>query len=94
MNYKEASKKLMEMQRSNEILFRMAISHLMDVGIRHLTDENVESTCAEIMKQDDSHSFMTNEFQCEIVRTAAEIAKIEHTLVLSYVAKNVKYDVA
>ena len=36
---------------------------------------------------------MTNEFQCEIVRTAAEIAKIEHTLVLAYIAKNVKYDV-
>ena len=45
------------------------------------------------MKQDDSHSFMTNEFQCEIVRTAAEIAKIEHTIVLAYIAKNVKYDV-
>ena len=81
------------MRRSNEMIFRMAISHLMDVGIRHLTDENVEYTCAEIMKQDDSQSFMTNEFQCEIVRTVAEIAKIEHTLVLAYIAKNVKYDV-
>ena len=93
MNYKEAAKKLDEMRRSNEMIFRMAISHLMDVGIRHLTDENVEYTCAEIMKQDDSQSFMTNEFQCEIVRTVAEIAKIEHTLVLAYIAKNVKYDV-
>ncbi|SFY11427.1 hypothetical protein [Ruminococcus sp. XPD3002] len=93
MNYKEAAKKLDEMRRSNEMIFRMAISHLMDVGIRHLDDENVESTCTEIMKQDDSHSFMTNEFQCEIVRNAAEIAKIEHTLVLAYIAKNVKYDV-
>lgn len=94
MSYKEASKVLREMQRSNEILFRMAISHLMDVGIRHLTDENVEYTCKEIMKQDDSNSFMTNEFQCEIVRNAAKIAKIEHTLVLAYIAKNIKYDVA
>lgn len=93
MNYKEASKALAEMQRSNEIIFRMAISHLMDVGIRHLTDENVEYTCTEIMKQDDSNSFMTNEFQCAIVRAAAKIAKIEHTLVLAYIAKNVKYDV-
>ena len=58
MSYKEASKVLREMQRSNEILFRMAISHLMDVGIRHLTDENVEYTCKEIMKQDDSNSFI------------------------------------
>ena len=93
MNYKEAAKKLDKMRRSNEMIFRMAISHLMDVGIRHLDGESVEEACTEIMKQDDSHSFASNEFLCEIVRTAAEIAKIEHTLVLAYLAKNVKYDV-
>ena len=93
MNYKEAAKKLDEMRRSNEMIFRMAISHLMDVGIRHLDGESVEEACTEIMKQDDSHSFASNEFLREIVRTAAEIAKIEHTLVLAYIAKNVKYDV-
>lgn len=94
MNYKEASKRLMEMQRSDETVFRMAISHLMDVGIRNLTDEKVEETCSEIMTQDDTHALMSNEFLCEIVRTAAEIAKIEHTLVLTYIAKNVKYYIA
>ena len=93
MNYKEAVKELDKLRRKDEVMFRMAISHLMDVGIRHLTNEKVEHTCAEIMKQDDSHSFASNEFLCEIVRTAAEIAKIEHTLVLAYIAKNVKYDV-
>ena len=94
MNYKEAAKILREMQISNEVIFRMAVSHLMDVGIRHLTDENVKYTCEKIMEQDDSRSFMTNEFQCEIVRTAAKIAKIDHTYVLSYIAKNIEYDVA
>lgn len=94
MNYKEASQMLSEMQRSNEVLFRMAISHLMDVGIRHLTDKNVEYTCKEIMKQDDHNSVLTNEFQCEIVRMAAKIATIEHTLVLAYISLNVKYDVS
>lgn len=94
MNYKEAAKILREMQSNNEVIFRMAVSHLMDVGIRHLTDENVEYTCEKIMEQDDSKAFMTNEFQCEIVRTAAKIAKIDHTYVLSYIAKNIEYDVA
>ena len=94
MNYKEAAKILREMQSNNELIFRMAVSHLMDVGIRHLTDENVEYTCEKIMEQDDSKAFMTNEFQCEIVRTAAKIAKIDHTYVLSYIAKNIEYDVA
>ena len=94
MNYKEAAKILRKMQSNNELIFRMAVSHLMDVGIRHLTDENVEYTCEKIMEQDDSKAFMTNEFQCEIVRTAAKIAKIDHTYVLSYIAKNIEYDVA
>ena len=71
----------------------MAVSHLMDVGIRPLTDENVEYTCEKIMEQDDSKAFMTNEFQCEIVRTAAKIAKIDHTYVLSYIAKNIEYNI-
>ena len=93
MNYKEAVKELDKMRRSNEVMFRMAISHLMDVGIRHLTDENVEYTCQEIMKEDDSNSFMTNEFSCAIVRASAKLAKIDHTYLLAYIAKNVKYDV-
>ena len=93
MDYKEAAKELRQMQQSNEIMFRLGISHLMDVGIRHLTDENVEYTCKKIMEQDDSKSMMSNEFQCEIVRTAARIAKIQHTYVLHYITKHIVYDV-
>lgn len=93
MNYMESKKKLDELRRKNEILFRMAISHLMDTGIRHFTEESVARTCAEIMKQDDSHSIMTNEFQCELVKTAAEIAKLDHIHVLTYIGREIYYDV-
>ena len=42
-NYTESKKKIESIRnRCGEIMFRMAISHLMDVGIRHLTEENVE----------------------------------------------------
>lgn len=93
MNYMESKKKLDELRSKNEILFRMAISHLMDTGIRHFTEESVARTCAEIMKQDDSHSIMTNEFQCELVKTAAEIAKLDHIHVLTYIGREVYWDV-
>ena len=93
MNYMESKKKLDELRRKNEILFRMAISYLMDTGIQHFTEENVTRTCAEIMKQDDSHSIMTNEFQCELVKTAAEIAKLDHIHVLTYIGREVYWDV-
>ena len=40
MDYLESKKKLDEIRnRNHEVVFRMAISHLMDVGIRHLDGE-------------------------------------------------------
>ena len=93
MNYTESKQKLDNLRRMNEMLFRMAISHLMDVGIRHLTDENIEKTCVDIMKEDDSHSFMTNKFQCDLVMMAGTLAKIDHIHLLNYISKEMYYHV-
>lgn len=93
MSYKESEKHINEIRRRDEMMFRMAVSHLMDVGIRHLTDENVKATCESIMREDDSNSFMTNEYKCELVRMAAELAKLNHIHLLVYISQNVEYDV-
>jgi hypothetical protein len=93
MSYKESKKQLDILRRKDEMMFRMAISHLMDVGIRHLTEENIESTCKEIMKEDDSKAFMTNEFKCALIRMAGELAKIDHIHLLVYISKEIYYDV-
>ena len=71
----------------------MAIPHLMDVGIRHLDEKNIERTCKAIQKEDDSRSFMTNDFKCDLVRMAGELAKIEHIHLLVYIQREVAYDV-
>ena len=92
-NYVESKKKIEAIRSKDEVMFRMAISHLMDVGIRHLTEENITECCAEIMKQDDSRSFMTNEFQCELVKMAGELAQIDHIHLLVYISREVYYDV-
>lgn len=93
-NYMESKKQIEAIRnKSGEIVFRMAISHLMDVGIRHLTEETVEDTCKEIMQQDDSKSFMTKEFQCNLVRIAYELAQISHTDLLVYIQREVVYDI-
>lgn len=93
-NYAESKQKIESVRnKCGEIMFRMAISHLMDVGIRHLTEENVEETCKEIMKKDDSKAFMTNEFSCNLVRMAYELAQIPHTDLLVYIQREVVYDV-
>lgn len=92
-NYNETKKKLNKLRNQNELMFRMAISHLMDVGFRHLTEENIEETCNAIMKEDDSRSFMTNQYKCNLVKAAGEIAKLDHIHVLTYISREVTYDV-
>ena len=93
MKYAETKKKIDAIRNKNEVMFRMAISHLMDVGIRHLTEENIAETCDEIMKEDDSRSFMTNGYKCELIKTAGELAKLDHIHVLTYISHEVTYDV-
>ena len=76
-----------------EMIFRMAISHLMDVGMRNLTPELVNEAKDEIMKQDDRKMFVTNEVLCDIVECAGELAKINAIDLLVYIGRNVEYDV-
>jgi hypothetical protein len=70
-------------------LFGMALTHLVDVGVRHLTEENVDASVKQIMADntDDSLRFMTPEFQCAIVRCAAELAKFSIWDLFGYVKK-------
>ena len=93
MTYLESKKKLDELRRTNEAVFRMAISHLMDVGTRHLTKENIEDTCKEIMQEDDTNHFMTNEFKCDLIRMAGELTKIDHIHLLVYISREMYFGV-
>lgn len=74
-------------------MFRMSIAHLLDVGARNLDEESVEATCKEIMSKDDSRAFISNEYLCEIVKTAGKLAKIDQGCLLHYISQNVEYDV-
>lgn len=93
MTYQESEAKLNHLRSKNMIMFQMAVSHLMDVGIRHLTPEMIETTCASIMQEDDRNHFMTNEFQCALIRMAGQLAQIDHIHLLTYISRNVVYDV-
>ena len=93
MTYAESKKTLDKIRSYDEMMFRMAISHLMDVGIRHLDEENVKRTCEAIHKEDDSKAFMTNDYKCDLVKMAGEIAKIDHINLLVYIQREVTYDV-
>lgn len=93
MTYAESKKILDGIRNRNEVMFRMAISHLMDVGIRNLDEESIELTCKAINKEDDRKSFMTNNFKCDLVRMAGELAKLDHIHLLVYIQRELTYDV-
>ena len=93
MTYLESKKILDKIRRYDEMMFRMAISHLIDVGIRNLDEENIKRTCDAIQKEDDSKAFMTNDYKCDLVRMAGELAKIHHIHLLVYIQREVVYDV-
>jgi hypothetical protein len=71
-------------------LFGMALTHLVDVGVRHLTNENVDASIKQITASgsDDKPQFMTPEFQCAIVRCAAELARFSIWDLFRYIKKN------
>ena len=92
--FKTIEKNINNIRRNyGEMTFRMAISHLMDVGMRSLAPELVNEVKDEIMKQDDSKMLITNKALCDIVECAGELAKINDTDLLVYIGRNVEYDV-
>ena len=93
MSYQDSKKILDNIRaRHDEVMFRMAISHLMDVGIRNLDKDTCTNACKEIMAQDDSRAFMTNQFQCELIWLAHELAQVPHIDLLIYIQRYVDYD--
>ena len=80
--------------RHGTAYFRMALSHLFDVGHKHITTENIEKTKADIMakatrKTGGGTPIMTPEFQCYLLDISLELAQFSIWDLLAYVKKNV-----
>ena len=77
------------------VLFRMGLTHLVDVGVRHLTEDNVEESIKQILAEGEADkangiiTFMTPQFRCEIVRCAAELAQFGIWELFGYIKKHV-----
>lgn len=75
------------------VLFRMGLTHLVDVGARNLTDEKINETIQQIKAENDEIkakggcSIMTVNFQIKIVRCAAELAKCDIWELFNYIKK-------
>ena len=73
------------------VLFRMGLSHLVDVGYRNLGDDEVEESIKQIMdegqKDEEDDSFISPEFKCEIIRCAAELTRFSIWTLFGYIKK-------
>ena len=77
------------------VLFRMALTHLTDVGWSNLGDEAVEECIQQIMAQGDKDkidgkvTFMTPEFQCNILRCALDLTRFSIWTLFAYIKEYV-----
>ena len=80
------------------VLFRMGLTHLMDVGHRNLGDDDVEEGVRQITAQGEEDklsgklSVMTPEFLCDVLRCAAELAQFTPWTLFAYIKKYVVVD--
>ena len=77
------------------VLFRMGLTYLVDVGHRTLDAPYVEESIRQILPEGEANkakgvtSVMTPEFQCNIVRCAAELSDFSIWTLLNYIKKYV-----
>jgi hypothetical protein len=77
------------------MVFRMGLTHLLDVGSRNLGDDDVEEGVRQIIAQGEAYKaegkipIMTPGFQCNILRCAAEISKFSPWTLFSFIKKHV-----
>ena len=94
---KEELKKIRDIEnRYGLMLFRMGLSHLVDVGHRHLDNADVDEAIKQIMAQGEEDkangkvATMTPEFQCTIIRCAAELAQFSVWTLFAYIKRFVE----
>ena len=85
------NKTIKELQKKyGEHVFRMSITHLFDVGAKHLKDADVEKTCQEIHKTTPKNSILTPELSADILRCSVELARLPIWDVLKFVKTDIE----
>ena len=89
---KEKITQIAEVEKKYGFLpFRMGLAHLADVGRQNLDDDGVAEAMKQIVAKDEESkandvvSIMTVEFQFDLVRCAAELAKFDIWDLFAYI---------
>lgn len=88
--------------KRGEMMFRMGLTHLFDIGITkasEITDEDVKETLRALIEKDEElkkqkrFSIMTPQFQVDIIETARELAQFSIWTLLKYVQNYIFIDI-
>lgn len=87
------NKKINEISKKyGDHMMRMAIDHVLGVGVNNLKDVNADEVCAQILRDTPANYIMTPEFRAELMRCSIELARIPIGDILKYIQTNMAYD--
>ena len=73
-------------------LFSMGFTFLLDVGRISLDNAKyVQEICKEVQERVAQNSILSADYQCEIIRCAAELAKFSNLELIRYFNHNFKF---
>lgn len=79
-------------EKYGEPILRMAIDHVIGVGINNLKNVNADEVCAQILKETPANAIMTPEFSAELMRCAIELSRVSIGDILKYIQTDMQYD--
>ena len=79
-------------EKYGELMLRMAIDHVIGVGINNLKNVNADEVCAQILRETPANAIMTPEFSAELMRCAIELSRVSIGDILKYIQTDMKYD--
>ena len=100
---KETSEKMNEIRAIEDkyglMLFRMGLTHLVEMGVRSLSDEDEVERCIKAImaqgaenKENGIQPILSPEYQCEILCCAAELAQYTIWTLFRYIKEHVIVD--
>lgn len=72
-----------------EDIFRLAITHLIHVGIEQFSKEDIDVLCERVLRESPDNAIMTGDYQVSILRCAHEICRFSVDDLLRYVKTDV-----
>ena len=79
-------------KKYGEHMVRMAIDHVIGVGVNNLKDVDADAVCKKILKETPENYIMTPEFRAELMRCSIELARNPIGDILKYIQTNMEYD--